>query len=73
MEKINRVSIASVEDLLQQKFKEFVEARWNECIKNKLQTRLIINFDSGRVTSIQDQSIIVGVSVLDIYSKRMVD
>jgi hypothetical protein len=73
MERTNRISLKEIDDLLQEKFKEFVDSRWNECIKNRLQTRLIINFDNGRVTSIQDQAIIVGGSVLDIYTKRVLD
>ena len=73
MERTNRISLKEIDDLLQEKFKDFVEARWNECINNRLQTRLIINFDNGRVTSIQDQAIIVGGSVLDIYTKRVLD
>jgi len=73
MEKTNRVSLNDLDEQLQEKFKEYVLSRWGECVKNRLQTRIIINFDNGRVSSIQDQSIIVGGSVLDIYSRRVLD
>jgi len=73
MQETNRSSLKNLEDLLQIKYKDFVLARWEECITKRLQTRLVISFEGGKVTSVQDQAIIAGSSVLDIYSKRVVD
>lgn len=73
MEKNRRISIESIDEEIQKKYKEFVLARWYECITKRLQVRIVINFDSGKVTSIQDQAIIAGSSVLDMYSQKVID
>ena len=68
MERFNRRSLEDIDKELQKNYKKYISDTWDECTKNGLQVRLIINFDKGRVTSIQNQAIIIGSSVLDFYS-----
>lgn len=71
MEEPNRKQIEEKEKLLQEKYAKLIQARWKECIDKKLQVRLIINFNDGVITSVQDQAVIMGVSVLDMYTNKV--
>lgn len=71
MEKDNR--IAETERLLQIKYKDYFLAKWEEALKKGLKVRLVVDFNNGAVTNIQDQVIISGSSVLDFYTKKMLD
>lgn len=72
MERNNR-AIEETERLLQIKYKEYFLAKWNEAIEKGLKVRLVVDFNKGAVTNIQDQVIIAGSSVLDFYAKKMLD
>lgn len=71
METNYRTELEKKESELQEKYFRYVQSKWKECIEKGLQTRIIINFDNGRVTSIQDQAIIAGSSVLDTYINKV--
>jgi uncharacterized protein YnzC (UPF0291/DUF896 family) len=73
MEKADRVTLEEKENQLQAKYKDYFLAKWNEAIKKGLKVRLVVDFNNGSVTNIQDQVIISGSSVLDFYSKKMLD
>ena len=73
MEANTRTGLTPLLNDLQEKYKEYVLAKWDESIRLKLQTRLVISFNNGYVTGIQDQAIIAGSSILDLYTQRVVD
>lgn len=72
METNNR-SIEETERLLQIKYKEYFLAKWEEAIDKRIKVRLVVDFNNGSVTNIQDQVIISGSSVLDFYTKKLLD
>lgn len=72
METNNR-SIEETERLLQTKYKEYFLAKWEEAIDKRIKVRLVVDFNNGSVTNIQDQVIISGSSVLDFYTKKLLD
>jgi hypothetical protein len=59
--------IALTTDELQKAYKVYVYKMWDECISKSLRKRIVINFDNGRVTAIQDQAVIAGVSAIGQY------
>ena len=60
-----------IEEQLQGAYKAYVLKKWKECVVKRTRHRIVINFDNGRVTGIQDQAAIVGASLLNIQSDSL--
>ena len=60
-----------IEKELQQAYKAYVFKKWDECIDKRIRSRIVINFDNGKVTGVQDQAAIVGASLLSIHSNSL--
>jgi len=60
-----------IENKLQDIYLEYLDKRTVEIREKSLTTRLVIDFRKGVINSIQDQSIIAGVSSLNFYSNKI--
>ena len=60
-----------IEKELQEAYKAYALKKWEECINKRIRSRIVINFDNGRVSGIQDQAAIVGASLLSIHSNSL--
>lgn len=69
--RLSTISKEALESQLQKSYLKLVEAKTKEYIEKRLQARLVISFDKGKIMSIQDQAIIAGGSVVDFYLQKV--